>query len=325
LALLVHSTDECIVCQPDANYRPLRLGDIKQKHFHESMLLENQDIKEEMYVFLYEVVDEDNTKQHAGVPALPMYSVDSRVDDIYPIQGKIATFPTRTSLLKLATTLGIDKDEVDKLQNLPVPKLIKMVMKNITSIQNNMIDKTLFTTTVTDDAGNTFQTEPPPTKIADSFRKLRQNIQSKSNVRLALVGGLHRTALAIHILGNYVIHSSRPRVSEKALYALTKSSSMNADIAIHIILPITDQNLDVTFIQQPQHYSRTVNDRKHKALEVPISGQLYDLLKFRTNENLTNMRYLPKKLIDDTMVCKMFKKTSSSFFTETNPRMHCVI
>jgi len=180
LALLVHSTDECIVCQPDANYRQLRLGDIKKKAFQESMLLENQDIKEEMYVFLYEVVDVDDTKQHAGVPILPMYSVDSKVDDIYPIQGKIAIFPTRSSLLKLATTLGIDKNEVDKLQNLPVPKLIKMVMKNITSIQNNMIDKTLFTTTVTDDAGNTFQTESPPTKIADNFRKLRQNIQSVS-------------------------------------------------------------------------------------------------------------------------------------------------
>ena len=141
-----------------------------------------------------------------------------------------------------------------------------------------------------------------------------------------MVGGLHRTALAIHILGNYVIHSNTPRVSEKALYALTRSSSMNADIAIHIILPITDQNLDVTFIQQAQHYSRTVNDRKHKALEVPISGQLYDLLKFKTDEKLTNMRYLPKKLIDDTMVCKMFQmKTVSLFFTKTNPRMYCVI
>ena len=308
LALLVHRTEDCILCQPGANYRPLRLGDIKQQKFQEAMLNENQDIKEEMYVFLYEIKsNESMVDGQCGVPIYPTYSVDTTTDDIHEIQGKIATFPSDEAVLKLANAMEIGKSELVKLQGLKGNKLIKAVMKCIGYIQNDMIEKTIFTTRVTTDNGQTFKKDATPDKIAHNFRKFRENIQSKTNVRLALVGGLHRTALVTHILGNYVIHGNKPKISNTGLYKIKKSSSLNTELAVHIILPTESQNLDSAFIMQAQHYSKTVNDRKKISLDIPISGQLYQLLKTNTEESLHNLRYLPRELMVDTMVCACSK------------------
>ena len=117
-----------------------------------------------------------------------------------------------------------------------------------------------------------------------------------------MVGGLHRTALATHILGNYVIQNDKAEISRTPLYDINKSSSINSGIAVHIILPGKEQELNEKFMKQAQHYSETVNNRKHKALEVPISGQMYELLKFKSDSGLDELKYLPNKLIDDTMV-----------------------
>ena len=66
-------------------------------------------------------------------------------------------------------------------------------------------------------------------------------------------------------------------------------------------------------MKQAKHCSETVNNRKHKALEVLISGQMYELLKFKSNPDLDKIRYLPAKLIDDVKVHKTFKKTMFIF------------
>jgi hypothetical protein len=131
-----------------------------------------------------------------------------------------------------------------------------------------------------------------------------------------MVGGLHRTALATLTLGNYIIQNDNSEISRMPLYDLDKSSSLNSGIAVHIILPGSKQDLDEKFMKQAQHYSETVNNRKHKALEVPISGQIYELLKFKSNSDLDNLKYLPTKLIDDTQVCKTFKKAAFSYFED---------
>ncbi len=80
-----------------------------------------------------------------------------------------------------------------------------------------------------------------------------------------MVGGLHSAAIATHILGNYIIQNDKVIISKMPLYALDKSSSLNSGIAVHIILPGSKQDLDEKFMKQAQHYSETVNNRKHKA------------------------------------------------------------
>jgi hypothetical protein len=91
----VHSTIECIVCQPSANYRPLRIGNIRHKDFINAMTDNNQDIMEEMYVFLYEINQNDDvTLLHTENKVLiyPTYSVNSKTDDLFPILRKVPIF-----------------------------------------------------------------------------------------------------------------------------------------------------------------------------------------------------------------------------------------
>lgn len=52
--MLMHSTDECLVCQPTANYYSLQISSLTQKNIM-AMLEPNNDVMEEMYGFLYEV------------------------------------------------------------------------------------------------------------------------------------------------------------------------------------------------------------------------------------------------------------------------------
>ena len=238
LALLVHTTDDCIICQPNANYRPLCLGDIQQKEFLDAMLLENQGIREEMYVFFYDIkdVDENNTTdENNGVPIFPTYSMNENTVDINPISGKIATFPSDRSILRFADLMGVTQ-VFEKFQCLG-NDLIRKVMKEVTSKQSKLIEKGLFSTSITQE-GKTVKKPATGLNISKNFRKIRKGMQGKTKLRVAIVGGFHRTASATHMLENYKIHSGRSLTSHQILYEITKSSSLNSEIAVHVIYPV---------------------------------------------------------------------------------------
>jgi hypothetical protein len=55
LTMLVHTSEDCLLCQPAANYRALRITALKEEQFIMAMIKPNKDIMEEMYAFLYEV------------------------------------------------------------------------------------------------------------------------------------------------------------------------------------------------------------------------------------------------------------------------------
>ncbi len=82
-----------------------------------------------------------------------------------------------------------------------------------------------------------------------------------------MVRGLHRTATATHILGNYIIQNAKAVTSNTPLYSLKKSSSLNSGIAVRIISTTNGQHLNHKFIVQAKNCSETVNNRKHKALK----------------------------------------------------------
>ncbi len=54
-----------------------------------------------------------------------------------------------------------------------------------------------------------------PIHIMNNFLTLRNNLQSKHNIRIALLNGLHQIGLALHILGNYRIKNKKPDQSKK--------------------------------------------------------------------------------------------------------------
>jgi hypothetical protein len=70
------------------------------------------------------------------------------------------------------------------------------------------------------------------------YRKYCHRFQKIHPIRIAIAGGLHRTTLATHLLGNWKIHNAPPKIMETTPSKLiTSISSLNKDIVIHILSP----------------------------------------------------------------------------------------
>jgi hypothetical protein len=96
--------------------------------------------------------------------------------------------------------------------------------------------------------------------------------------RVLLVGGLHRSALALHILGNYVITNGKPKTSSTPLYKLSVDSPINSGIALHVFSS-NNRTLCEGFLSVSRTFSKQVDERGKKAIELMIAGQMWDLLK----------------------------------------------
>jgi hypothetical protein len=72
----------------------------------------------------------------------------------------------------------------------------------------------------------------------ERYRKYCTRFQARHPIRIAIIAGLHRTALATHLLGNWTIHNAPPRVmSTSPSEELTKKSPLNFSISVHILSP----------------------------------------------------------------------------------------
>jgi hypothetical protein len=71
----MHSTTDCLACQPIANYRSLQVSSLAQKKFINAMVEPNNDIMEEMYGFLYEVT---TTETENTLPIYRAYTVQQK-------------------------------------------------------------------------------------------------------------------------------------------------------------------------------------------------------------------------------------------------------
>jgi hypothetical protein len=60
------------------------------------------------------------------------------------------------------------------------------------------------------------------TGIHKRFLELHKQFQKQCKVRIAIIGGPHRTALAIHVLGNYYIGNHVPKKKIKGLFFMLK-------------------------------------------------------------------------------------------------------
>ena len=51
-----------------------------------------------------------------------------------------------------------------------------------------------------------------PGNLYERYRKMRDMFQSAHPIHIAVMGGLHRTTLETHLLGNWKIHNEPPSV-----------------------------------------------------------------------------------------------------------------
>jgi hypothetical protein len=137
----------------------------------------------------------------------------------------------------------------------------------------------------------------------ERYRKYRTRFQARHPIRIAIVAGLHRTALATHLLGNWTIHNAPPTVmSTSPSEELTKKSPLNFSISVHILLPQpSGANFSNDFLEELQKLSEDINKQTYKQNKMTKPGQLYDILR-NTPDNIAKLRFIPSEQYETKQV-----------------------
>jgi hypothetical protein len=282
-----------LLCQPKANYRALGINDLKKTEFLNAMTKTGEDVMEEMYGFLYEIMTHQNDT--STVPIYTTYYTTEGQDDYLELQNCYAKSPTCNALRNLAKALNIT--DLSKTTD-PIVLMTELFQKMTTpqlDIQQNIFISSVYFVAK-------YQTkESGDARRIANYSDIQKKFQSQHPIRIAIIGGLHRSALALHILGNYKIANDKPKKYEKPYYHLKINSPINSAIALHVFSN-KNKTLDEEFLAASRKFSEQVNDRRRKAVEVTIAKQMWDLLKNKSTEEVDKHRYLPQKLFDSKYV-----------------------
>jgi hypothetical protein len=177
--------------------------------------------------------------------------------------------------------------------------LVSEIFNDIIGQQEYFMNK-VFTTTV-DYKGTKRTVWAKGVAKHANYSQHRTEFQNNHPIRISILGGLHGTALALHILGNYPVQNSKPTPHVKPLYKLTEDSPITLAIAIHIFSS-NDQQLSDVFLSMSWTFSEQVIDRKIKGVEIMVAGQMWDLLKNKSTMEMNKLRFLPSDLLRTKMV-----------------------
>jgi hypothetical protein len=276
IALFLQSTDNTVICQPQVNYRPLSISNIKTKRFIANMEGTTGDLNEEMHVMLYEVTDVE-------IPGrtVPIYSVYTTDEE--SIIGKQETLiyaqhPTIRELYKFAKIIQPDKQW--KLEP-PVDRYAEA--DDIEKVFCADTVKELYTETTyfyqQSNVGLAKKGRKPKNtaQIQAAFATAKSSFQKTHRIRFAIIGGLHRVALAAHMFGNYVLDNKRPTKAHPNTYNFNGKSVLNSVLAVHLLIPHR-QKLDDIFISHCREYSCIVQNRKSESFGPTIKSEMYLLL-----------------------------------------------
>ena len=224
------------------------------------------------------------------------------------VENQFAKSPSTKSLKQMAKAFGLTREYTTTSS-----ALVTEIFTDLLQHQQVLMDK-IFVSKYKDTEDSEDKIGlVPATAIHRNCFELRKEFQSKCKVRIAIIGGLHRTALAIHVLGNYFIGNHAPKREERrSFYHIQESSPVNSALAVHIF---TNKALkfDQSFLTSCRAYSETINARKHVAVQDTIRSQLYDLLTKKTTREMDEKRYIPKQLLESTMVSVYSTKTEKHF------------
>jgi hypothetical protein len=287
IALFLQSTDNTVICQPQVNYRPLSISNIKTKRFIANMEGTTGDLNEEMHVILYEVTDVETPGR-----TVPIYSVYTTDEE--SITGKQETLiyaqhPSLVELYKLANII-----QPDKQWNLDPPANRAVTADDIEEVFCTDRVKELYTETTyfyhQSNVGLVKQQRKPKNtaQIQAAFAREKSSFQKTHRIRFAILGGLHRVALAAHMFGNYVLDNKRPTKAPSNTYNFNGKSVLNSVLAVHFCIPHSRQ-LDEIFVSHCREYSCIVQNRKSESFGPTIKSEMY-LLLTRLSKPETNFK-----------------------------------
>jgi len=241
-------------------------------------------LTEEIYISIYEIAKTSNPLTTEEYPKIyPTHCLMEEEYEPASIPGFYAINPTEQGLKLLISACEFKGKGNYSSDNLSI--FASQIFSDIAEHQREMMSKVF-----SDDLSVVHYNQ------YERYRKYRTRFQARHPIRIAIVAGLHRTALATHLLGNWTIHNAPPRVmSTSPSEELTKKSPLNFSISVHILSPQpSGANFSNDFLGELRKLSEDVNNRTYKQNKMMKSGQLFDILR-NTPDNIAKLQFIPSE------------------------------
>lgn len=267
--------------QPKVNHRVTSLTNVKDRMIPAALQRRGGlgiGYEEETYGLFYEVVTptRQNKTPYNGVPIYCVYNTESSSEPEM-IQKQHAIFPTRKGIFDMLKYLQLD-DFITKYYsntaswNENEPFLPQELVKEL--FEQEIFTKMTYSEyyfsssnkKVSSKVGANQRQKNDTWNQAIAYRRAKDLFQKNCNIRIAMIGGLHRTTAVCHLYANI-----KPTPNETAkipkrdevidAIPLSEKMVLNAAPVLTVLSP---QDLEYTdeYIQQVKAYSYRVEKRK---------------------------------------------------------------
>jgi len=252
----------------------LSLHDVKQRLIPAALQLKGGEgigFEEQTYAIVYEVADHDDerTKDIPGVPIYSTHVTDSSADP-FNIQGIKAIFPTRKGMLDLCQLIqaqelidkySLNRDDVMEEHDAVIDAqgLIRDILEH--KIFSGMKYGTNYFPNIKE-----LQPNWSSRSVEEKYGCIKSAFQNMCSIRIAMIGGLHRTATACHLYAGITptpystlrTPTVKPRLTH---YQLKDNMVINASTALTIFVP-SEKKYTKNYVKQVSAYSYRIDKRK---------------------------------------------------------------
>jgi hypothetical protein len=221
-----------------------------------------------------------NEKEYTNV--FSSYTTDANQSTIHPCEDLFAIYPTMDGIQQLVHSMKINHEVVNNS------------VEDIQDIFKSMNFEKWIHEDILYGKRPYGEVEPNnATQIRTKFISKRKAFLRNHPIRFAIVGGLHRCGLLLHMLENYVIHNGRPVKATNKTYNFNGESSFNCKVPVHIITQKEEVMNDIV-IQACRDFSKVIQGRKNESFAETIKSEMYSLLSRSSSddEKINEKRYL---------------------------------
>jgi len=267
IALLVHSDRTTVLAQPNVNHRALSINDIKNGDFITKMQEKNNDYAKEMHALVN--IRTVTSSAEDNVAVFSTYNTTIDTPEGHQIINVEAIYPTLEGLKKLSKAMGFSKHP-PKNDPQNIVALFQRIAEREKQVTNILHGKDVIKLDAEAMKPNNAE------QMQAQYANFKEQMMNQP-IRLAMLGGLQRTGLTAHLMGNFRLHNAPPHQAAKGTYKFNGESSISVKVPLHIMLP-RDKSINELFVIECAEYSKKIQDRKTDSFQTTIKAQLHDIL-----------------------------------------------
>jgi hypothetical protein len=221
-----------------------------------------------MHALVYEIRTVTSSAED-NVAVFSTYNTTIDTPEGHQMIDMEAIYPTLEGLKKLSKAMGFSKPP---LKNDPhnIVALFQRIAereKQVTSILHGKDVIKLDAESMKPNSTEQMQAQ---------YASIKEQMMNQP-IRLAILGGLQRTGLTAHLMGNFKLHYAPPHQAAKGTYKFTGESSITVKVRLHIMLP-GYKSINELFVIECAEYRKKIQDRKTESFQTTIKAQLHDIL-----------------------------------------------